>query len=266
MKYLPLLFLLLQGSLYGQDNYEIQVYGAKTIEKGSTMFELHSNFTTQGFRTSVNGLLPDDLAWHETVEITQGVTDWFEIGAYLFLSGNKGNYAPAYVGNHLRPRLSAPDCWHLPVGLSLSLEAGYQRPRYSEDTWTLEIRPIIDKEYKWFYAALNPVIDYSFAGYNHHAGPQFSTDLKIEFQITGIFGFGFEYYSGFGPFKAPLPLSQQMQQVGPAFDIDVSPMWEINFGYMFGLTPGTERGIVKLILGRKADWKKLKTAARRGKT
>ncbi len=32
-------------SALAQDNYEIQVYGAETLEPGSTMIELHSNFT-----------------------------------------------------------------------------------------------------------------------------------------------------------------------------------------------------------------------------
>jgi len=27
-------------------------------------------------------------------------------------------------------------------------------------------------------------------------------------------------------------------------------------GYMFGLTPATDKGIIKLILGRRADWKR----------
>ena len=35
------------GTTRAQDNYEIQVYGADTVEKGKTMVELHSNFTFQ---------------------------------------------------------------------------------------------------------------------------------------------------------------------------------------------------------------------------
>lgn len=39
----------------------------------------------------------------------------------------------------------APASWHLPVGISLSAEVGYQRPEYSDQTWSVEVRPIIDK-------------------------------------------------------------------------------------------------------------------------
>jgi len=32
------------------------------------------------------------------------------------------------------------------VGLSLSTEIGYQQRSFSTDTWTVEIRPILDKQ------------------------------------------------------------------------------------------------------------------------
>jgi hypothetical protein len=252
------IFLTAFSPLYSQDNYEIQVYGSETQEKGTTMFELHSNVTTQGFKTPVDGVIPDDLAWHETIEVTTGVTSWFEIGAYLFMSGNKGQYGMTYVGDHIRPRFRAPESWKWPVGVSLSLEVGYQKPRFSEDKWTLEIRPIIDKEYKWLYVSLNPVIDYSIVGYNHKSGPQFSPDFKIKFQVTKIVGLGIEYYGGLGAFNDRV--AQQFHQIGPAVDLDVAPEWEINFGFMIGLTHSTEGGIAKLILGRKVSWKKERKA------
>ena len=55
-----------------------------------------------------------------------------------------------------RPRVRVPEKWKWPVGVSLSLEAGYQRARFSADTWTLEIRPIIDKQIGPWYLAFNP--------------------------------------------------------------------------------------------------------------
>ena len=35
-------------TIHAQDNYEIQVYGAQTVEKDATMIELHSNYTFGG--------------------------------------------------------------------------------------------------------------------------------------------------------------------------------------------------------------------------
>ncbi|MGH7001982.1 MAG: hypothetical protein ACREEA_10795, partial [Stellaceae bacterium] len=73
-----LLILCAAGAAKAQDNYEIQVYGADTVKPGSTMVELHSNFTVEGFKNVIHGVRPDNHACHETVEITPRINDWFE--------------------------------------------------------------------------------------------------------------------------------------------------------------------------------------------
>src|SRR5882724_8854241 len=125
-------------SAFAQDNYEIQVYGSDTVEPHHTMVELHSNFTFQGSKDVVNGMIPTNHALHETIEITHGWNSWFETGFYIFTSSRNGS-GVKWVGSHIRPRVRAPESWHLPVGLSLSAEFGYQRPIFSEDTLTLEL-------------------------------------------------------------------------------------------------------------------------------
>ena len=80
-----ILFLVPQLA-FPQDNYEIQVYGSETVAPGHTMVELHSNFTVSGSKTNQDGVYATEHAWHETLEITQGITDWFETGFYIFTS------------------------------------------------------------------------------------------------------------------------------------------------------------------------------------
>src|SRR5580765_3696757 len=128
-----------------QDNYEIQVYGYDQVEPRHTMVELHSNFTIDGSKSMVDGLYPTNHAEHETIEITHGFTDWFETGFYIFTSSRSGQ-GIQWVGDHIRPRFHIPKKWNWPVGLSLSNEIGYQRRQFSVDTWTWEMRPIIDKQ------------------------------------------------------------------------------------------------------------------------
>ena len=70
----------LSGSVRAQDNYEIQVYGYDTVPPRSTMVEIHSNFTVEGSKTVQDGMLPTNHAEHETLEITQGINDWSEVG------------------------------------------------------------------------------------------------------------------------------------------------------------------------------------------
>ena len=135
--------LLVGPKTWAQDNYEIQVYGYDLVPPHHTMVELHSNFTFEGSKNIEDGVRPTDHAWHETIEITHGFTPWFETGFYIFTSARNGD-GWDWVGDHIRPRFSLPESWHWPVGLSLSNEIGYQRHAFSADTWTWEIRPIVD--------------------------------------------------------------------------------------------------------------------------
>ena len=78
------LLLLAPSGAAGQDNYEIQVYGSETVAPRSTMVEIHSNFTVDGSKTVEDGMLPTNHAQHETLEITQGINEWAEVGFYVF--------------------------------------------------------------------------------------------------------------------------------------------------------------------------------------
>ena len=77
--------------VFGQGNYEIQVYGSDTIPPGTTMVELHSNFTALGQRYTIQGVYPTYDQEHETLQITQGINDWAEVGFYIFTSEQAGH-------------------------------------------------------------------------------------------------------------------------------------------------------------------------------
>jgi Multicopper oxidase len=49
-------------------------------------------------------------------------------------------------------------------------------------------------------------------------------------------------------------LHYQQQQLFVVTDLNVSPVWEINFGVGIGPTAGTDHLIVKGILGRRFNW------------
>jgi hypothetical protein len=236
-----------------QDNYEIQVYGAETVAPGHTMFELHSNFTINGSKTMQNGLFPTNHAEHETIEITHGFTDWFEVGFYIFTSVHSGQ-GWDWVGDHIRPRIRVPEKWHWPVGLSLSTEIGYQRRVYSVDTWTQEIRPIIDKQIGKWYFSFNPSIDISFHGGSVSKGAEFSPNFKFSYDFTKKITGGLEYYGAVGPITGFDPVAQQQQQFFPAIDLNLSPKWEVNFGVGVGVTRSTDHLIAKMILGYRFDF------------
>lgn len=231
-----------------QDNYEIQVYGYELVDPGHTMVELHSNFTIDGSKETVDGVYPTNHAVHETVEITHGFSDWFECGLYIFTSITAGQ-GWEWVGDHIRPRLAVPRKWHWPVGVSISNELGYQRRQYSPDTWTWEIRPIVDQKVGRWYWSLNPTLDRSFHGENVNQGVVFSPNAKFSFDLTPKVAAGLEYYGSVGPVTGFDPLSHQQHQIFPAIDLNIAPQWELNFGLGVGLTGSTDHLIAKMILG-----------------
>jgi hypothetical protein len=212
------------------------------------MLELHSNVTLQGTKTMQNGVYPTEHAWHETIEITRGITSWFETGWYIFTAVQpEGGWQ--WVGNHIRPRVRVPEEWNWPVGLSMSVEVGYQRRVFSEDTWTLELRPIIDKKMGKWYWSFNPTIEKSLKGQNSSLGFAFSPNFKFGYDVTPKVTAGVEYYGDLGPLGNFDALQQQQQQIVPAIDVNVSPRWEINFGVGVGVTHGTDHLLVKAIVG-----------------
>ncbi len=222
--------LVTSSPVAAQNNFEIQVYGSETVAPGSTMVELHSNVAAEGSTKTTDHLLRTQGAFHETLEITQGWTPWFETGFYVFTS-IQPDTTWEWVGDHIRPRVRAPESWHLPVGLSLSAEVGYQRRAFSTDTWTLELRPIIDKQWKSWYGSINPVLDRAIKGESTGSGFEFSPAAKVSYTVAPKAAVGLEYY-----------------------DLDLGPKWEFNFGVGLGLTPSTDRLIVKMILGYRFDW------------
>lgn len=258
MRKLCLLFFF-QGCIYfisAQDNYEIQVYSSPTMTKGVTMFELHSNFTFIGQKNVIDDVDPTYHALHETLEITQGITNNFELGFYLF-TNYTDKYGYKVVGTHIRPRVSVPDKWNWPVGVSLSTEFGYQKREYSADTWSIEIRPIIDKQWGNFYVAFNPTFGISVKPDSSDHVPSFEPNIKVSYAINKV-ALGVEYYGDIGNVDDIPKLPEQSHSLFFAADLDIDPRWEINFGPGIGLTKNTDAFVFKLILGRRINWKKTK--------
>ena len=247
-KLLLSVFLIASHYSMAQADNEIQVYASPTIQNKWTIFELHSNYTFHGSK-----LLSDPKSAHwtnETLEITHGFGKNFELGFYTFtgFAPNGGGYQ--YLGNQIRPRVTVPQEWKWSVGASLSVEFGFFRP---DDTssfyWQGEVRPIIDKTINNWYFAFNPNIDFRVSGDNKGAGiaPQF----KTVYTIKQKFGFGLEYYGSLGSFSEILPSHLQEHLLGPMIDLYFDPMWEVNGGFLFGLTENSNQRIFKLLLGRR---------------
>jgi hypothetical protein len=244
---LLLLLTILPSILFAQADNEIQVYASPTIGNKLTIFELHSNYTFKGPDN-----LPDPESAHylnESLEITHGFGDNFEMGLYIFTTINpSGKYE--YLGNHIRPRVTVPQAWHWHVGASLSAEFGFFRPATDQPFyWEGEIRPVIDKTVSSWYFSLNPNMEFVVNGENKHFGfgPQFKTVHTIENKV----GVGFEYYTSLGTLSKISPFKEEEHLLGPMIDLYLSPKWEFNGGFLFGLTPSSNHQVLKILIGRR---------------
>jgi hypothetical protein len=242
---LPAVFGVINS--FSQADNEIQVYASPTIGERRTIVELHNNYTFRGPKPLAD---PKNARWlNHTLEITTGIAKNVEIGFYTFVTlSPQGKYQ--YLGNQIRPRVTAPDRWKLPFGASLSAEFGRFRDNiFIPFYWQGEIRPIIDKTVGSIYASFNPNIDFIVSGPGKQWG--FSPQFKALYNIKQKAGLGFEYYSGLGSFNNFLPVNQQEHLIGPMFDLLAYPDWELQTGYLFGLTPNSNQSIFKLLVGRR---------------
>lgn len=252
--HLAILAALATAAASAQDNYEIQVYPSETLAPGRTMVELHSNFTISGAKDMVDGVYPTNHALHETIEITHGFNEWFETGFYIFTSYNPEGGGFGWVGDHIRPRVRVPESWKWKVGVSLSAEFGYQRAHYSLDTWSMELRPIIDKQLGKWYLSFNPTVDRAFHGPGIRGGVGFAPNFKVGYDVTKRVNMGFEYYGSLGSVTGFDPFRDQQQQFVPSIDLNLGPEWEFNAGVGLGVTHSTDHLLVKFIVGRRFSW------------
>ena len=187
------------------------------------------------------------------LEITHGWNDTFETGLYFFTS-YRGDQGWDYVGTHIRPRWRVPESWKWPVGASLSVEYGFQRRQFSEDTSNLEIRPIVDKQFGRWYLAFNPALEKSINGDGASHGLIFSPNVKVSYDFTKAITLGMEYYGSVGPLNDWQSSSNQTHQLFPSLDLNLSEDWEFNFGVGFGLNTSSQNSqgtIIKMIVGRR---------------
>jgi hypothetical protein len=195
----------------------------------------------------------NSYATHETIEAVTGLTSWSEVGAYLLTSEQIGPLLRA-VGGSVRYKLRAPASWNWPVGVALSTELEYDDPAFSTDTWTWEVRPVIEKSFGRWYLSLNPTLERTLQGGGVANGIEFSPSAKATFDFTDRISGGVEYYGAYGKIGGFAPPPSRIEQFFGAIDLRVSPLWEVNAGLGAGTTPATSHLVAKLILGRRFAW------------
>lgn len=135
--------------------------------------------------------------------------------------------------------------------MSLSAEFGYQRAEFSPEIWTLELRPIVDRKFGGWYAAVNPTLGRSFRGPGTARGLEFAPSVTVGRDVTSRVNLALEYYAVLGSLRRLDPAAEQQRQLFGVVNLNVGPDWGINAGYGQALTAGGDRKLIKLILGRR---------------
>ena len=226
-----LLLILCPAMLHAQDPFEIQVYEYDTVPKGMWNLETHLNYIGSGTRSFDTTVAPTNNQSHFTFELTRGLTDHFELAGYLVL-GRRVGEGLEYAGWRVRPRVSLPRSWHLPIDVSLSGEVGFPRDLYEENSVTLEVRPILEKRLGRCQLDFNPVIGRALRGPGQHDGWDFEPAARIAYQWNARLDLSLEYYGALGPVGNLLPGHEQVHQFYPGADINLSEnvVWNVGVG------------------------------------
>lgn len=228
------------------DPFEIQVYDGTIAAPGEAGVELHLNHVALGQTTAAPPGLPTHHVTHATLEPSYGLTRWCELGAYLQTALRPdGRYD--FAGVKLRSKFVVPDRGAWRAGVNVEL-AGLP-VAYDEDRFGLEIRPILAWESPRVLVAVNPILAVPLSARSVGHGPFFEPAFAFKVKPTEAFAVGLETYSSFGALGSPAAFRDQVHYLFETFDLLSVRRFELEVGVGEGLTPASDRLIVKAILG-----------------
>jgi hypothetical protein len=234
------------------DPFEIQVYDGTVNQPFHAGAELHVNSVLSGRRDATPPELPPHHQSHFTLEPSLGITDWWEVGAYL-QSALLADGSFEYAGNKLRTKFVLPRRAESPFGWGVNLEVSRIPERYDRSRWGAEIRPIAT----WtspgnaVYASVNPILDVALAGPDRGEAPSLEPAATICYVREGLLSIGLEYYASLGPIGTWLPAAAQEHYLFEVINVLRWKRVELNAGIGEGLTDASNGFVGKMILGVK---------------
>jgi hypothetical protein len=243
-----LLLLTLALPLAAQDPFEIHIYEYEPMARGQYSLEAHINGNVQGARNRDGTLLPAVHQVHVTLEPTIGLSDTFALG-FMFLNAWAPGYSPQFAGWRVLPHFYAPESWHLPVRLGFVGEFSFQSTRYEENSRRVELRPILDREWKHWQAVFNPVFERALHGPGIDHGWNFEPAMLARWKRPH-FSPSVEYYGAIESINVRPRAQPEVHQIFLGGDWEARPGMTVNLGAGFdlgGRGPG-------LVLKSRLEW------------
>ena len=226
---------------------EIQVYDAVIAEPGVVNLMWHQNFTPSGIRTpTFPGAIISDHSYNGVPEWAYGVTTWFEQGLYLpvySISRGRGTTLDTVKLRELFVRPHADDrTFFYGVNFEFSYNALYWQPR----RFTSEMRPIIGVHLHPWDIIVNPILDTDWTGVRNFI---FAPAMRVAYNYSPKWAFAAEQYAEYGPLHQFYTVSNQYHALWAVVDHN-SKLLNVETGIGFGLTSGTDKITLKLMLSR----------------
>jgi hypothetical protein len=236
--------LTFSGWARALDPFEIQVYDGTANPPNVPGLEMHVNHFFGGEGAPPE--LPLAGQTHATLEPSYGVLPWWEIGGY-FQTALLGSGEFDYAGVKLRSKFVLPGTGA--VRLGANVEFSIVPREFAADRLGGELRPIVAWENRHWLLAINPILDFAFAGEGWGSGPSLEPAAKISYHLADVVGFGVEYYADFGPIASPASLSEQDHYLFEVVDWLSVANLELSLGIGEGLTQASAAVIVNANVG-----------------
>src|ERR1700730_14364825 len=231
---------------------EIQVYDASIADRGKFNLTWHNNFTPAGVATpAFPGALVADKSLNGVPEWAYGVTDWFEAGLYmpLYSIGKQGtSQSSSAVLNGFKIRLLfvQPHADDRTFFYGANFGFSDNARHWDSTRFTSEVRPIIGWHLHQVDIVLNPIVDTAYDGLKNL---DFTPATRVAYNWTKAWTTALEEYDDFGPLHQFRPAGEQSHQLYGVVDHSTKFL-TIAAGVGFGLTGGSDRLTLKLILSR----------------
>jgi len=238
--------LLAPALSYGQTD-EIQVYDGALADQGKFNLTLHNNFTPRGSNVpAFPGALVTDKLLNGVPEWAYGVTKWFELGLYMPLYSVAKDQGAVLNGFKIRTLFAVPRADERQFFYGVNFEFSYNAKHWDPKRFTSEIRPIIGWHFHSVDVILNPILDTS---YNGVSNLDFAPATRVAHNINQKWAVGLEEYGDYGPLHQFHSTRDQSHQLYLVVDRR-SKIMDVEAGVGFGLTAGSDKLTLKLILSR----------------
>jgi hypothetical protein len=223
---------------------EIQVYNAGIAAVGQFTIQQHLNYIPLGLKDPpFPGGLVSNHSLNGTPEFAYGVTDWWEVGLYLpFAVQDQKFYSDAFK---LRTLFVSPNADKRDFFYGINLEFSNTTPKFSQTRFALEVRPIIGVRNADWEFIVNPIVD---AGFGKLGELDFAPAARLARKLGPDTFLGLEYYADFGEIGNFGKLADHQHTLFLVTDFKLGVV-DVDFGVGYGLTPASDRWVIKTIIG-----------------